>query len=95
MGKDFRPLEKDQAPVSCVSSFGYQDYDYLTKRLSRLGVYHRIVNINDGIGFNLYVPENMVELCRDLFWDGGLTDNDGIHVQDIAVLDIKRKGWFG
>jgi hypothetical protein len=22
-------------------------------------------------------------------------ENDGIYVQDIAVVDIKKKGWFG
>ena len=62
----------------CMSSFGYQDYDYITKRLKRLGVPYRAIDISDRTthGFNLYVPEDVVELCRDLFWDGGLTDDE-------------------
>lgn len=62
----------------CISSFGYQDYEEFTKRLSRLGVPCKAVDISDEItnGFNLYVPERYVELCRELLWEEGLTDQE-------------------
>jgi hypothetical protein len=62
----------------CISSFGYQDYEQFTKRLSRLGVPYRVVDISDRVthGFNLYAPEDVVELCRELLWEKGLTDDE-------------------
>ena len=68
------------ANFKCMSSFEYRDYyyltNYLTKRLSRLGIPYRAIYDRATHGFNLYVPEDVVELCRDLFCDEGLTDDE-------------------